>query len=195
MPPPAIKTLKDLIHWQYAKIISSSAGFGKEKWQFVMNRFKELQEEKIFWNNIREYVKEYEKKDKCIYCGKRSEVTIEHLFPKSLSGPTIEKNIVWICKECNSAKATRRLYEWMTLKGGLQAAKYKVPRIAEGKYLKFVYEILNENDFLGLTIKDLKIRICPKCDLSYLCRKENSQGKLSPLCLDGVTTLLFTGGT
>lgn len=194
MPPSAIKTLRDLIYWQYAKIISDSAGFGKKKWQFIMNRFKELQEERIFWDNIREYVKEHEKKDECIYCGKKSELTLEHLFPRSLGGPDVEKNTIWICKECNSVKASKRLYEWITIKGGLKAAKYEIPRIAEGKYLKFVYEILDRNDLLGLTIKDLEIRVCPNCDLSYLCIKENSKGKISPLCLDGAITLLFIGG-
>lgn len=36
MPPPAFKTPKDLIFWQYAKIISESAGVGKKKYAFVM---------------------------------------------------------------------------------------------------------------------------------------------------------------
>ncbi len=63
MPPPAVKTLRDLVFWQYAKIISESAGLGKKNWRFVMSRFKQFQEGEIFWNEIREYVKEGEKKD------------------------------------------------------------------------------------------------------------------------------------
>jgi len=43
MPPSAVRTLRDLIFWQYAKIISESAGFGKRSFGFVMNRFKKLQ--------------------------------------------------------------------------------------------------------------------------------------------------------
>ncbi len=60
MPPPAIKTMRDLLLWQYAKIIADSAGMGKRNWRFVMNRFKKLQGGEIFWNEIREYVKEHE---------------------------------------------------------------------------------------------------------------------------------------
>ena len=30
MLPPAIKCVRDLIYWQYAKIISDSAGMGKK---------------------------------------------------------------------------------------------------------------------------------------------------------------------
>lgn len=44
MPPPAIKYIRDLIYWQYAKIIADSAGMGKKNRGFVMSRFKKLQE-------------------------------------------------------------------------------------------------------------------------------------------------------
>ena len=43
MPPTAIRDLKDLLYWQYAKIIGESAGFGKKQFAFVMDRFKKLQ--------------------------------------------------------------------------------------------------------------------------------------------------------
>jgi hypothetical protein len=59
-PPSAVRTLRDLIYWQYAKIISVSAGIGESHYGFVMDRFKKLQSEEIFWNSIREYVKEKE---------------------------------------------------------------------------------------------------------------------------------------
>lgn len=61
-PPPAIRSVRDLIHWQYAKIIADSAGMGKRNYRFVMSKFKKLQGEEIFWNEIREYVKEREKR-------------------------------------------------------------------------------------------------------------------------------------
>ncbi len=47
MPPKAIKTIRDLIYWQYAKIISESAGFGKKQFAFVMDRYKKLQSGEI----------------------------------------------------------------------------------------------------------------------------------------------------
>jgi len=58
-----------LIFWQYAKIIAGSAGFEKTNYRFVMAKFRQLKEGEIFWNEIREYVKEREKKDECIFCG------------------------------------------------------------------------------------------------------------------------------
>ncbi|MHA1752450.1 MAG: hypothetical protein ACTSYZ_08785 [Candidatus Helarchaeota archaeon] len=42
MPPKAVRTVKDLIFWQYSKIISDSAGFGKKNLGFIMTKFKQL---------------------------------------------------------------------------------------------------------------------------------------------------------
>ncbi|MEM4736713.1 MAG: HNH endonuclease [Nitrososphaeria archaeon] len=189
MPPPAVKTVRDLIFWQYAKIISESSGFGKKNWGFIMRKFKQLREGEIFWNEIREYVKEREKKDECIFCGRKKDLTLDHLFPRCLNGPDDEKNIVFVCKECNSSKGAKRLYEFWTMRKGLEGAKYEVPRIAEGKYLKFVYEVLEENGLLDLDIDEIRKRFCPECDSSFLCVREKSVGKLSPLCLDGIVTI------
>lgn len=61
MPPAAVKSIQDLIFWQYAKIISGSAGFRRENYRFIMDRFKKLKSGEIEWSTaIREYVKERE---------------------------------------------------------------------------------------------------------------------------------------
>jgi hypothetical protein len=71
LPPHAVKTIQDLIFWQYAKIISESAGYGKNQYGFIMDRFKKLVSGEINWStSIREYIKEREQQDVCIYCGK-----------------------------------------------------------------------------------------------------------------------------
>jgi len=191
MPPTAIKTVRDLIYWQYAKIIAGSAMENKKNWRFVMDKFKKLQQEEIFWNKIREYIKEREKQNECILCGKKTSLTLDHLFPRSLNGPNDEKNVIWVCSQCNSSKGAKRLYELWTIKNGLKSAKYEVPRIAEGKYLKFLFEIFQENNILELVQEDLKNQICPFCDLKKLCIQEKSEYKLSPLCLDGIATIIL----
>lgn len=154
-----------------------------------MNRFKKLQRGEIFWNEIREYVKEHESRDECIFCGGKGSLTLDHLFPQSLGGPQDEKNVIWVCRSCNSSKGSRRPYEWYTRTHGLKAAKYEVPRIAEGKYLKLAYEVLGGRGMLDLSIADVRAQICPACDLDAVCEKENSVGKLSPLCVDGMIRL------
>jgi hypothetical protein len=184
-----VKTLRELIYWQYAKIIADSAGMGKKQWRFVMDRFEKLKDETIFWNSIREYVKERENPNNCFFCGAREQLSLEHLFPRTHGGPNEEKNTAWVCRTCNSAKGGRRPYEYWTMHGGLKAAKYDMPRVVEGKYLKFLYETLSAAGSLDLSFDDIESKVCPRCGLSSLCRKSGSFHKLSPLCLDGVATL------
>jgi hypothetical protein len=178
MPPTVVKTVKDLIYWQYAKIIAESAGIGKKDYGFVMNKFKQLKKGEIFWNEIREYVKEKEYQDDCIFCGATTNLTLEHLLPQKFNGPNVEKNLVWICKSCNSKKGARRLYEYFAIQAGVEAAKYNVPRIAEGKYLKLAFETLKENNLLETSVTQLSTAICPACDMKELCIRQDTEGKL-----------------
>lgn len=190
MPPSAVRTLRDLLYWQYGKIISGSAGIGKRQYPFIMERFAKLKKGEISWDSIREYVKEREDPNECIYCGLvTSNLTLEHLFPRARNGPQDEKNAVWVCAACNASKGSRRLYEYWTARHGLKAAKYEVPRIAEGKYLKLLYDVLDRAGLLGVDEEVLRTRFCRECDLAHLCEEEDSVGRLSPLCLDGVATI------
>jgi len=188
MPPSAVKTVEDLIYWQYSKIIADSAGVGKKNYGFVMDRFKKLQSGEINWSSsIREYVKEREKMNECIYCGKEeSDLTQEHLLPLSRGGEDREENCVWVCKSCNSSKGSKRLYEWMADKDGLEAAKYETPRIAEGKYLKLLHKMHEERGTLDLDEEELE-ELCEDCDLGERCPEDSG---LSLYCLEGVFTEL-----
>jgi hypothetical protein len=191
LPPAIVKTLKDLLYWQYAKIKAESAGMGNRDYGFVMNKFKQLKQGQISWNEIREYVKEKDNTDQCIFCGQTADLTLEHLLPKHFNGPDTEKNLVWICKSCNSQKVAKRLYEYFAQKQGFEAAKYGVPRIAEGKYLKFAFEAFKEKSFLDTKVTELSRSICPRCDMKSLCIKQDTEGELSPFCIDGVLTMCF----
>jgi hypothetical protein len=44
---------------------------------------------------------------------------------------------------------------------------------------------------LELKIDEITHNICPECDLKNLCIKEETEGKLSTLCIDGMLTLCF----
>jgi hypothetical protein len=64
--------------------------------------------------------------------------------------------------------------------------KDKIPRIAEGKYLKLLYELHEKSGTLNTTKENLTIQLCPKCDLSNLCKDEDHEGKLTVYCLEGM---------
>ena len=175
MPPATVKSVKDLIYWQYAKIIAQSAGLGKKDHGFVMNKFMQFKQGEIFWSEIREYIKEKEYPNECIFCGANADLTLEHLLPQKYHGAEHWKNLVWICKSCNSSKGARRLYEYFAIQAGVEAAKYDVPRILE------------------TATSELNQKICPECDMKSLCVRQETEGKLSPFCLDGMLAMCFKG--
>ena len=130
------------------------------------------------WSNaIREYIKERENINICIYCGVNDKLTHEHILPRSRNGEDIADNSVFVCKSCNSSKGDKRLYEWKGLKN-----KDEHHRIAEGKYLKYLYILHERKGTLEFdNVKDL----CVNCDMGNLCEKENTVEKLSVYCLEG----------
>ncbi|MCL4435316.1 MAG: HNH endonuclease [Thaumarchaeota archaeon] len=175
MPPAAVKTIRDLIFWQYSKIIAESAGLGKSNYGFIMDRFKKLQRGDISWStSIREYVKEREERDRCIYCGAEGKLTLEHILPLSRNGPDDPDNAVMVCGKCNSNKGCKRLFEWFGLEN-----RDGLPRIAEGKYLKLLYELHEHRGTISMKPQEL----CPKCDLGAKCPEK---GALTVYCLEGV---------
>jgi hypothetical protein len=180
MPPAVVKTIRDQIFWQYAKLIAKSAGLEGQR-AFQMNRFIQLRDEKIIWSStIREWLREYEKSDECIYCGAKGPLTVEHILPRSCGGPDIPDNAIRVCQSCNSGKGGKRLYEWI----GLQA-KDDIPRIAEGKYLKLLYDLHDTGGTLNVDKKELGHRMCPVCNLKPRCIEAGTVEKLTVYCLEG----------
>jgi len=180
MPPRAIRTLKDLLFWQYAKIISESAGFGKSNYGFIMDRFKRLRSGEIEWSSsIREWIHEMENPDRCIYCGADEKLIVEHMIPLSRGGPDHPDNAVMVCAGCNSSKGDRRLYEFYGLEN-----RNRIPRIAEGKYLKLLYDELDQRGLLETDRKGIP-DLCDRCDLGEKCPVPED---LTVYCLEGVFT-------
>ncbi len=71
----------------------------------------------------------------CAYCGEKPGVnmlTVEHIVPKALGGPTNWDNVVTACVDCNSYKACRSPEEaGMTLKKQPGIPPYKVFKMEE----------------------------------------------------------------
>ena len=177
MPPAAVRTIRDLIYWQYAKIISEAAGTGKKNYRFIMSRFKKLQSGNIEWSgSIREYVLEREMPNECIYCGSSSDLSYDHPIARNRNGPDIPDNVVMSCRSCNSSKSDKGVYEWFKLN-----KKDELPRITEGKYLKLLYKLHQERGTLDAGRADLE-RLCEGCEVGYLCEEST----LTVYCLESV---------
>jgi hypothetical protein len=184
MPPSIVRTIREEIYWQYAKLISKSAGFGIDDRAFQMSTFVKLRDGKIRWSSaIGEYIKEHENKSVCIYCGSDEKLTVEHILPTSRGGPNTADNAIFVCKKCNSSKGSKRLYEWFGF-----SSKDKIPSIAEGKYLKLIFELHKQLNTLDITKNELKEKLCRRCDLGSLCKTIDKEGKLTVFCLEGIFT-------
>jgi 5-methylcytosine-specific restriction endonuclease McrA len=51
--------------------------------------------------------------NRCVYCGKIEDLTLDHIVAISVGGPHIESNLVVACKSCNSSKGAKPVAEWL----------------------------------------------------------------------------------
>lgn len=157
MPDRDVKTIRDQIFFQYAKIIACSA-FGcangkeakKKNYGFIKNTFRNLQSGKKKWSDIlREDLQFLEKEKVCIYCGSGDNIEREHIVPRSLKinerCPSCDKiqaihNLIWACKACNGSKNDRGLYTFYKERLAPEEKFYDLlPPLLEKKYLKTIY--------------------------------------------------------
>ncbi len=145
LPPAAVKTIRDLIYYQYAKIIAESAGAGRVNYAFIMDRFRKLQKGEIKMSDLLREIKKQLKDEerRCEFCGATSDLSFDHLIPHSRGGPDSAENLVLACKSCNSSKGKKGLYEWYGID-----RKDKLPKLVAEKYLKLLYDIHEQNGTL-----------------------------------------------
>jgi hypothetical protein len=89
MPPAAVRTIRDQIFWQYAKLIAKSSGLEGQR-GFPMSRFTQLRDGKIIWSStIREWLRKHEKPDECIYCGAKGPLTFTAVTANNPANPSL----------------------------------------------------------------------------------------------------------
>jgi hypothetical protein len=143
-PPKYIATVRQLIYWQYAQLIAKAAGF-QDNWGFVVSRYKKLSSGEMKWStSVRDYQKERDKRNMCIYCGSTENISTDHIIPMSRAG--IDQRIVKLldsrdncvdaCKSCNASKGNHDIFEWYGIE-----RQNDVPDLVMSKFLKLVYEL------------------------------------------------------
>lgn len=176
LPPPEVKTVRDLILWQYAKIISKAEEAEKTRHASVKLRFEKLRSGEIVWrDSIRSFLLERERPDTCIYCGAGSNLSHGHLIEPRRGGPDTPGNVVTACRTCMASKGDSGVYEWYTAH-----RRERVPPAAEGKYLSLLYELHEQGGRLDIDRFDLE-PLCGHCQVGYLCEET----ELTVYCLEG----------
>ncbi len=181
MPPGYVKTIKEEILYEYAKLISRSALKGDVNYRFVSDRFKALKSgEATMSGTIREWQKEQELPRACVYCGTDTNLQADHLVPRSRGGKDSADNMVLACGSCNASRNNRGIFQWLGLK-----EKDKLNRLVAGKYLKELYDMHDAKGTLDIT-QDTLATMCPKCKNADTCGKAGKATELSCLCLESV---------
>lgn len=106
MPPPYVRTIRDEIHYEYAKLISRSA-LGEINYKFISDRFKKLQAGEITPSGtLREWEREQSLPKVCVYCRAASGLTTDHLVPRNRGGKTRRRTRCWPAPPATRRRAT-----------------------------------------------------------------------------------------
>jgi hypothetical protein len=116
-------TVRDLLYWEYAKMIAGSAMGDRAAYGFVTVTYKKLRAGKLTPSAIlTENKRLVAEGESCAYCGASGRLEWEHVIPLTAGGPDTIDNIVRACR---------------TL---LDQPGKEVPRIVLGKLLKLLFE-------------------------------------------------------
>jgi hypothetical protein len=181
MPPKYVKTIGQELFYEYAKLISRSAFDGAINYGFVTDRYKALLSGKITMSDtIREWEREHDLPDACVYCGTADDLTTDHLIPRSRGGTSSPDNLVLSCKSCNSSRRDKGIFQWLGPKG-----KDKMHRLLAGKYLKELYKKHEALGTLDVSVDTLE-ELCRKCKNGDTCKEWETVGEMTVLCLESV---------
>jgi len=180
MPPPYVRTIREEILYEYAKLISRSAYKSLER-GFITDRFKKLRDGEItISGTMREWEREQELYKECVFCRATFDLTTDHLIPRSRRGDDSADNVVLACQQCNASRGEKGVFEWLGLK-----EKDKLHRLVAGKYLKQLLTLHEQAGTLEVS-KDQIIILCQKCPLPKLCERWGKVQELTCFCLESI---------
>lgn len=173
--PRTFATVRELIYWEYAKLISESAVGDRLNYKFANFTFRKMIEGKVTPSSIlAENQKLFMLGNVCAYCGATGSLHWEHIIPVSVGGPDSIDNMVRACAPCNLEKGARDPYQWYlgTKKGD------SIPRLVLGKFLKVVFEEYSNHNLLD-SAEFMKLHAVERVSLSSVFLKHSSQGSRS----------------
>jgi hypothetical protein len=149
-------TVRDLLYWEYAKLIAGSAMGDRRAFGFVTVTYNKLRAGKLNPTAILTENKRLIAEGKsCAYCGATGRLEWEHVIPLALGGPDSIDNLVRACRSCNAAKGARDPYQWL-----LDQPEKEVPRLVLGKLLKLLFDAYEQQGLLDSPeyMKDKDVR-------------------------------------
>jgi hypothetical protein len=131
-----INSIRELIYWEYAKIIAERICGSRRNFGLVTGTFKRLKSGDLSMSSLlRENKLLVHSDTACVYCASTETLQWEHIIPRARGGPDTIDNLVLACRSCNLKKGTRDPYDWYG-----KARRGDLPRLVVGKYLKLAYQ-------------------------------------------------------
>jgi hypothetical protein len=182
MPPRFVKTIREELFYEYAKLICRSVyGSVEANRGFITNCFKDLRDgRKTMSGTMREWQREQEMPRECVFCKATETLQTDHLIPRSRGGLDTADNVVWTCSRCNQSRNDRGIFAWLGLK-----EKDHLHRLVAGKYLKELFDMHESRGTLDISTDNLT-DLCPACRNSPVCLQWDKVGKLTCFCLESV---------
>jgi hypothetical protein len=144
---PKFTTVRDLLYWEYAKLIAGSARGDRSAYGFVTYAYKRLRAGELTPSAIlRENKLLMAESSSCAYCGAGGTLEWEHIIPLAVGGPDTIDNLVRACRSCNASKGAKDPYQWL-----LDDFGREVPRLVLGKLLKMLFEAYEQRGLLDST--------------------------------------------
>lgn len=170
-------TVRELIYWEYAKVISEKAVGDRLNYKFANFTFQKLLQGKATPSSIlSENQQLFFLGDVCAYCGATGSLHWEHIIPLSIGGPDSIDNMVRACPPCNMAKGALDPYQWYFRKNMAE----QIPRIVLGKFLKVVFEEYAAHHLLD-SQEFMKLYAIERLTLSSIFTNRNSHAAKIPV--------------
>ncbi|GEM_PF-6899537 len=133
MIPLAIRTIRQLIIWEYAGILPAFQSGQRNDWLQSVRNYDQLSSNDEKWRHI---LYEAVKIDpnRCAYCGSEEELSVTYIVPRQVCSAAEAHNIVRVCRKCNISKGAQDLIKWWGA-----GKRNKLPAAVLGKYLKILY--------------------------------------------------------
>jgi len=179
MPDREIKNVRDLILYQYAKILAKEAlgpEYKRKGHDLVKTGYRDLKHNQIRWESILKEGADPEGMEKhCVYCGSKGKTELLSVVTEipgvseECSGCDIIEGVqsrVWTCGKCSRKRGKKGLYRFLREQHPDQPKFYdKINPDLEKAYLKAVYH-------------------CHQCRGTLLSSDPDGDGKLTVLDLD-----------
>ncbi len=144
----------EYLYWSYANVqmLHFALKAGKEKYDracFMIRAkaFKAYKEGRWNIHDLLEFnISKIQQNNLCWYCGKElppTQLTKDHVFPRSKGGKNDMDNIIMVCKSCNSSKGNMDLFQWYA-----EVRKEWPPLHILVHYLKNIYLYSVENGLM-----------------------------------------------